>query len=139
MQTVDIRAINAAKSIGSLPHDRPMGPTLAQSDGVVEPNSIKWTDVFANHRDRDCLIGHSGEGLHARDAKAPSALPDQSSHRRERGRWCGVESQNRAQDDRRGKWLDRPARWPSYRDVSHFLSSKIFNPPIFLRPEIFQP
>jgi hypothetical protein len=55
MQTVGITATNAAKSIGSLPHDRPLGPTLAQSEGVAEPNCIKWTDVFANQRRRDSL------------------------------------------------------------------------------------
>jgi hypothetical protein len=55
MQTVGITVINAAKSIGSLPQDRPMGPTLAQSDDVVGLNRIKWTAVFANRRSRDLV------------------------------------------------------------------------------------
>ena len=38
MQTVGISATNAAKSIGSLPHDRPLGPTLAQSDSAGRPD-----------------------------------------------------------------------------------------------------
>jgi hypothetical protein len=64
MQTGDITATNAVKSIGSLPHDRPMGPTLAQSDGVVGPNRIKWTAVFANRRERVLLRAtHDGKGF----------------------------------------------------------------------------
>jgi hypothetical protein len=49
MQTADITATNAAKSIGSSSHDRPMGPTLAQS-GVVgrnpEPDGPMYSQII---------------------------------------------------------------------------------------------
>ena len=55
MQTTDITATDVAKSMGSWRQDRSMGPTLAQSDGVVGHNRIKWIDVFANQRRHDLL------------------------------------------------------------------------------------
>jgi hypothetical protein len=51
--------------------------------------------------------------------------------------WRGVDSKNPRQDDRQGKSVDRRARWPSHLAIFHFFFST--TPPIFLRPEIFQP
>jgi hypothetical protein len=50
MQTANITAINAAKSIGSSPHDRAIGPMLAQSDSVgrnPEPDGPMYSQIIA--------------------------------------------------------------------------------------------
>jgi hypothetical protein len=50
MQTADITAINAAKSIGSSPHHRAIGPMLAQSDSVgrnPEPDGPMYSQIIA--------------------------------------------------------------------------------------------
>jgi hypothetical protein len=69
MQTADIAAINAAKSIGSSTHDRPMGPTLAQS-GVVGRNPEPDGPLYSQIIDgvihcRSCLLFHP-KGIYAR-------------------------------------------------------------------------